>query len=240
MKGAEVDTSGFQNIVLMLVGVLMIMLISNVLTIISNPDNIKIGSLVSGSIYEDEKAGEHQSIMPKFSNMTKNPVYIEVFAEHFIIYPERYLITDADLRLPGNDFEKYLDRLEAQRDSRYAVLLLSPDSALFQRRFRKLFADRGIDVGFEPWDPGRHIFITGMVGIDGTYYRMETQIPPKALRIGKRATGDWETAAAEAAAAEEALAAERLAESNGGAGAAAPAPAPETAPESESAEEGAP
>ena len=238
MKGAEVDTSGFQNIVLMLVGVLMIMLISNVLTIISNPDNIKIGSLVSGSVYEDEKAGEHQIVMPKFSNMTKNPVYIEVFADHFVIYPERYLITDADLRLPGNDFEKYLDRLEAQRDARYAVLLLSPDSALFQRRFRKLFADRNIDIGFEPWDPGRHIFITGMVGIDGTYYRMETQVPPKTLRIGRRATGDWETAAAEAAAAEEALAAERLAEANGGA-VTAPAANSEPAPE-EPAEEGAP
>jgi len=40
MKSADVDTSGFQNIVLMLIGVLVIMLVSNVLTIISNPENI--------------------------------------------------------------------------------------------------------------------------------------------------------------------------------------------------------
>lgn len=216
MKGAEVDTSGFQNIVLMLVGVLMIMLISNVLTIISNPDNIKIGSLVSGSVYADEKAGESQSVMPKFGNMEKNPVYIEVRADSLVIYPERYLISDADIRLEGNEFEKYLDRLAAQKDARYAVLLLSPDAALFSRRLRKIFADRDIDIGFEPWDPGRIVFITGMVGIDGTYYAAETQVPPPALRVGKRAIGDWETAVTEAAAAEAALAAARLAEANAG------------------------
>ncbi len=49
MKDIECDTSGFQNIVLMLIGVLMILLISNVLTIISNPENIKIGSVVTGA-----------------------------------------------------------------------------------------------------------------------------------------------------------------------------------------------
>lgn len=227
MKGAEVDTSGFQNIVLMLVGVLMIMLISNVLTIISNPDNVKIGSLVSGSVYEDEKAGETQSVMPKFGNMEKNPVYIEVDADHMVIFPERYLITDADIRLAGNEFEKYLDKLEMQRDARYAVLLLRPDAALFSRRLRKIFADRGIEVGFEPWDPGRIVFITGMVGIDGSYYRTETQLPPRALRVGNRAGGDWGIAEQEAAAAEAAARAAAEAENAESPAGATPEPAPE-------------
>ena len=50
-KMADFDSSGFQNIVLMLIGVLMMMLVSNVLTNISNPENIKIGALVTGSVY---------------------------------------------------------------------------------------------------------------------------------------------------------------------------------------------
>ena len=48
MKQADIDSSGFQNIVLMLIGVLIIMLVSNVLTIISNPDNIKIDARITG------------------------------------------------------------------------------------------------------------------------------------------------------------------------------------------------
>lgn len=66
MKDSSVDTSGFQNIVLMLIGVLMVMLISNVVTIISNPDNIKIGALVTGEVYGDEG---FESTVPKFANM---------------------------------------------------------------------------------------------------------------------------------------------------------------------------
>ena len=52
MKQADFDAVGFQNIVLMLIGVLVIMLVSNVLTIISNPENIKIGAVVTGAVYE--------------------------------------------------------------------------------------------------------------------------------------------------------------------------------------------
>ncbi|HPC58030.1 MAG TPA: hypothetical protein PK689_03435, partial [Kiritimatiellia bacterium] len=65
MKGVECDTSGFQNIVLMLIGVLMILLISNVLTIISNPENIKIGSVVTGAVYDEDEA-ETTFMPPKF------------------------------------------------------------------------------------------------------------------------------------------------------------------------------
>ena len=66
-KMADFDSSGFQTIVLMLIGVLMMMLVSNVLTIISNPENIKIGSLVTGAVYEDEE--NQKNMMPKANGM---------------------------------------------------------------------------------------------------------------------------------------------------------------------------
>ena len=75
MKMAEFDASGFQNIVLMLIGVLMMMLVSNVLTIISNPENIKIGALVTGSVY-GENDEDATFIPPKFQNMRQDPIWI--------------------------------------------------------------------------------------------------------------------------------------------------------------------
>ena len=178
MKSADVDTSGFQNIVLMLVGVLMIMLISNVLTIISNPDNIKIGALISGTVYEEDTGEEDKAsfVPPKFQNMEKNPVYVEVDAHKITVYPEYIKVSDTDLRLPDNEFEKFLGRLsavneemkkEGRLEQRYVVLLLRPDSALFQRRVRKLIRDRGIDVGFEPWESSRKIKVGGMTTLQG-------------------------------------------------------------------------
>ena len=163
MKDSGVDTSGFQNIVLMLIGVLMVMLISNVVTIISNPDNIKIGALVTGEVYGDDG---FESTVPKFANMRQDPVYIDVEPGRMIVYqyPTRPFVVNArDLQLPGNDFEKFLDWLETRKQTRYAVLLLRPGCAKFQRRLRTTFRERGIDVGFEPWEEGRPVQIAGLI-----------------------------------------------------------------------------
>lgn len=162
MKSADVDTSGFQNIVLMLIGVLVIMLVSNVLTIISNPENIKIGALVTGTVYEEEDT-EKQFIPPKFQNMRQDPIYVDVEADRLIIYPEKREIAARDLMFEGNDFEKFLSDVEKVKSVRYIVLLLRPGSAVFQRKLRQVIRDRNIDVGFEPWEAEREI-VVGMGG----------------------------------------------------------------------------
>ena len=159
-KMADFDSSGFQNIVLMLIGVLMMMLVSNVLTIISNPENIKIGALVTGSVYgeNDEK---DTFIPPKFQNMKQDPIYVDVEPTRLIIHPEKRVIEARDLVFEGNDFEQFLDDVERVKTVRYIVLLLRPWSATFQRKLRQVIRDRGIDVGFEPWDTGREIIVAG-------------------------------------------------------------------------------
>ena len=159
-KMADFDSSGFQNIVLMLIGVLMMMLVSNVLTIISNPENIKIGALVTGSVYgeNDEK---DTFIPPKFQNMKQDPIYVDVEPTRLIIHPEKRVIEARDLVFEGNDFEQFLDDVERVKSVRYIVLLLRPGSATFQRKLRQVIRDRGIDVGFEPWDAGREILVAG-------------------------------------------------------------------------------
>ena len=160
MKMAEFDSSGFQNIVLMLIGVLMMMLVSNVLTIISNPENIKIGALVTGSVY-GENDEDDTFIPPKFQNMRQDPIYVDVEPTRLIIYPEKKVIEERDLAFEGNEFELFLADVEPVRSVRYVILLLRPGSAAFQRKLRKVIRDRGIDVGFEPWDAGRDIVVSG-------------------------------------------------------------------------------
>ncbi len=161
MKQADFDSSGFQNIVLMLIGVLVIMLVSNVLTIISNPENIKIGAVITGAVYEEDDEGSKTFIPPKFQNMRQDPVYIDVEPGKLIVYPEKKEIEARELMFEGNEFEKLLDDVERVKASRYIVLLLRPGSAVFQRRLRQAIRDRGIDVGFEPWDVGREIVVGG-------------------------------------------------------------------------------
>ena len=75
--------------------------------------------------------------------------------------PEKREILAQDLQFEGNDFEKFLDQVERVKSVRYIVLLLRPGSAVFQRKLRQVIRDRGIDVGFEPWDAGREIMVMG-------------------------------------------------------------------------------
>lgn len=159
MKQADFDSSGFQNIVLMLIGVLVIMLVSNVLTIISNPDNIKIDALITGATYGvDEDGAEHEFVPPKFQNLTQDPVYVDVQPNKLIIYYKTIKEVSArDLMFEGNDFERFLDDIEPIKDRRYVVLLLRPGSAVFQRKLRQVIKERGIDLGFEPWEAGRPV-----------------------------------------------------------------------------------
>ncbi|MGD9781065.1 MAG: hypothetical protein AB7V14_02815, partial [Kiritimatiellia bacterium] len=44
-------------------------------------------------------------------------------------------------------------------------LLLRRGSATFQRKLRRIIRERGVDVGFEPWDAGREILIAGVVTV---------------------------------------------------------------------------
>lgn len=201
MKMAEFDSSGFQNIVLMLIGVLMMMLVSNVLTIISNPENIKIGALVTGSVYgeNDEK---DTFIPPKFQNMKQDPIYVDVEPTRLIIHPEQRVIEARDLVFEGNDFEQFLDDVERVKSVRYIVLLLRPGSATFQRKLRQVIRDRGIDVGFEPWDTGREIVVAG--ASDSTPGASTAETPAaEAAGAGEAASAEAVPAAPAEAAGEE-------------------------------------
>ena len=113
-----------------------------------------------------EETDEDSFIPPKFQNLRQDPLYIDVEANKLVIYggivnPERKEIAAKDLMFEGNEFEKFLDEVEQAKATRYIVLLLRPGSAVFQRKLRKVIRERGIDVGFEPWEAGREIMVAG-------------------------------------------------------------------------------
>lgn len=94
-------------------------------------------------------------IPPQFTNLRQNPIYIDVEANQLTLVEEKNLITEQDLMAEGNEFERFLDRVELHKDTHYIVLLLRPGSAVFQRRLRQIIRDRDITVEFEPWEAGR-------------------------------------------------------------------------------------
>ena len=111
---------------------------------------------------EDEE--EKTFMPPKFQNLRQDPIYIDVEADRLILVQEGKEILARDLMFEGNEFEKFLSEVEQFKSRRYIVLLLRPDSAVFQRKLRQIIRDREIDVGFEPWEAGRPIVIERRAG----------------------------------------------------------------------------
>ncbi len=92
------------------------------------------------------------------SQTTKEPYYIDVHTDRLILYPSEKVIpwsetTDQlDPRLMA-----FLDKVGAQRDEAYIVLLVRPHAAANYRHIARLVRDRGIDLGSELFEAGRSV-----------------------------------------------------------------------------------
>jgi len=144
------DLSAFLPIILMLIGILTLILISNVTAIVSNPQNIRITSILAT---EDPNAMPS----PNFANRTKTPSYVDVHRDRLIIYPEESVVAVPDLEQPDNPLERLLRRVQAHKSREYVILLIRPGSAIVVNRLKQIVRDRGIDLGCELYEADRPV-----------------------------------------------------------------------------------
>lgn len=157
-RGMSQDLSSFMCIILMVIGVMCIILIVNVVLIISNPENIRITSLIQSAsawMGGQTELGGGQPF--PFGNRAKEPSYIDVQKDHLVLYPGEEVVSLRDLERPGNAFEQLLNAIESRKDQEYVVLLARPGTAQVFHRLKKLVLDRGIDLGWELFEEGRPV-----------------------------------------------------------------------------------
>jgi len=154
----KVDLTGFMPVILMTVGCLVILLVVNTVIIVSNPENIRITSVVKAALYEPGRRHGLETGAPfPFGNRAKEPVYFDVHPDRIVIYPGEKTVLLGDLLVPGNALERAMDAVEKRKDTYYIVLLARPGTARLVRKLRKLVEGRGIDMGFELYEADREI-----------------------------------------------------------------------------------
>lgn len=158
--GATQDLSSFMAILIMTIGALVTLLVSNTLIIISNPENTQITSIVTSSLYVPPPLGgtgsEGGAPFP-LGNKVKEPMYLDVHRDRIIIYPGEEVLPVRDFERVGNILEERLSDMEGKADREYVVLLVRPRSAVVARRLAKAVRDRGIDLGVELYEADRPI-----------------------------------------------------------------------------------
>jgi len=140
----KTDFSSFMCVILMLTGALVTIMISNVVIIAANPENIQITSIIPQSLDPDNKEVEDTT-----GNVTKNPWYLEVWRDRMIVHPTGEIIEIVELEEKGNAFETFLDRVEARKNNQYIVLLVRENAAALARRLKSIIRDRDIDTGMD-------------------------------------------------------------------------------------------
>lgn len=153
------DLSSFMAILIMTIGALVVLLVSNTVIIISNPENTAITSVVTSSLYVPPPIGDGSEGGTPFpyGNMMKEPNYIDVKRDRIIIYPGSEVLPVRDLERAGNALETTLERVHEVRDEQYIILLVRPYAAEVYRRIAKAIRDRDIELGIELFEADRAV-----------------------------------------------------------------------------------
>lgn len=144
-------------ILIMTIGALVVLLVSNTVIIISNPENTAVTSVVTSSLYIPGGDGSEGGSPFPLGNMNKEPNYIDVNRDRIVMYPGDEVLPVRDLERRGNALEAFLERVYEVRDTEYIVLLVRPHSAEVYRRLAKAVRDRDIDLGIELFEADREV-----------------------------------------------------------------------------------
>mgnify|MGYP001156537968 CR=1 FL=1 len=144
-KEAKTDFSSFMCVILMLTGCLVTIMISNIVVISANPENVQITSIIPQGM----DPASNKEITDSQGNIIKSPWYLEVWRDRMVIHPGGEVIPVRELERKGNNFELFLGRVEARNDSQYIVLLVREHGATIARKLKKVIRDRKIDIGMD-------------------------------------------------------------------------------------------
>jgi len=122
----------------------------------------------TGGVVLGEPEGVNMVPDPKGRPITKNPVFVEVQAEKFLVHRQQAEYPAEQLADANSDLRKFLDSVDRARDKEYLILLVHPGGipaydrlrACLQENYAKMVQYRNqriqttrIDVGVEPFSP---------------------------------------------------------------------------------------
>ncbi|MEM7393310.1 MAG: hypothetical protein AAF492_13280 [Verrucomicrobiota bacterium] len=144
-------------VLIMTIGCLVVLLVSNVIIIISNPENTSISTVVRAAVEADgdDKLGAATPF--PYGNRLKEPTYVDVFEDRLIIYPGEEIVPLPDLDREGNAFERLINQVADNNSREYIIFLVRPKAAVVVRRLKKTVKERDIDIGYELFEENREV-----------------------------------------------------------------------------------
>ncbi|MDY7014653.1 MAG: hypothetical protein SVX43_13825, partial [Cyanobacteriota bacterium] len=86
------------------------------------------------------------------TNQERIPVYIECRSDGVVLYPSETFVPAQNLNSPRSPFGQLLERISQNRDREYIIAAVRPDGFEVFETTRSIIEQRGIDLGYEPFD----------------------------------------------------------------------------------------
>jgi hypothetical protein len=134
-------------------------MVSNIMIISANPDNISILSVIGLTEFKD-------------GNVAKDANYIDVYRDRLELFfdkgSRKEVVPISDLEARGNLLDEFIDHVYSVRDTEYIVMLVRPYSAEITRRLKTAIRSHEIDLGMELYESDKEVmFKNGMVAEKG-------------------------------------------------------------------------
>ena len=152
-SGTDIMTSLIGCLILILLGILMIVFVSQVLVMITEPDNKEILSVV-----ESKVDGFRESKAFPDGNLFREPTYIDVHQNKIVIHPGEEVVTQRELYQKQNAFFKLLDEIKGNHQNESIILLVRPRAAGLKRYLQQIVKeDYKLDLGVELYESAREV-----------------------------------------------------------------------------------
>lgn len=136
----DLDVTGFLSVMSIVTGLICLILFVIALRIALNPTKKVI---ISFKLFTSSRASP---MNPKV------PSYVDCWPDRVTIYPGKKNLAWEDLRRPGNDLEVLLNRIQANADDQYVIVMVRPQSVKFYRAVKDMVGKRTIDIGYDAID----------------------------------------------------------------------------------------
>ena len=146
-------------LMLVFIGILLVVFITQSLITLSSPTNARpLTPVDSGG------AGFFETRAFPRGNTTLEPVYLDVHRDQVVIFPEAIAIQQRDVFaskprsqtdglefgfVPGGSLDVLAARIEQATSGQYVVMLVRPGAADMSKKLAAVLKERGIDIGRE-------------------------------------------------------------------------------------------
>jgi hypothetical protein len=140
-ENITIDVLPYLSIMVSVLNIICLIIVVMVMNIALNPKALKVISFAG--LYKGEEK------TPSSERVQKIPSYLDCSESGVSIFPGNATVSRNELQQPDNAVDKLLDKVQANSEAEYVILLVRPNSLPVYRLVRRMVSQRALDIAYD-------------------------------------------------------------------------------------------